>query len=476
VALAAIAAALAAIVVAATVDVTLNRAGKHSIQATTKARRHKWKKFSVFVSLWFDDANSCTQQKETMNFSQLGLTDAQLRACKSLGYTTPTPIQTKAIPVILSGADVIGCAETGTGKTAAFLLPIIQNMTAQKRPGVRVLVLAPTRELALQIQKNYSELNQVKTNESVLVIGGANIKTQIAALRRRATIVIATPGRLLDLTERGAINLSTIEVLVLDEADRMLDMGFLPAIRRVLAMLPTKRQTLLFSATMSSSIESLARSTMRQPKLVEVNPRGRAAQMVEQSAYSVSQENKTALLLDLLEREQKEESLEKVLVFTRTRRGSERLSHILKARNHRVNRIHADRSQPQREAALREFRDGRARVLVATDIAARGLDVDSVSHVINYDVPAVPEDYVHRVGRTGRAGKQGKAITIVTPVDELSMRGIERLIGQPVKRIVPEGFGGLQLSPGKSPSPGKSLATFARAYNPTVRSFRPRGR
>jgi ATP-dependent RNA helicase RhlE len=433
-------------------------------------------KFSVFVSLWFDDANSCTHKKETMNFSQLGLTDAQLRACKSLGYTTPTPIQTKAIPVILSGADVIGCAETGTGKTAAFLLPIIQNMTAQKRPGIRVLVLAPTRELALQIQKNYSELNHVKANESVLVIGGANIKTQIAALRRRATIVIATPGRLLDLTERGAINLSTIEVLVLDEADRMLDMGFLPAIRRVLAMLPTKRQTLLFSATMSSSIESLARSTMRQPKLVEVNPRGRAAQMVEQSAYSVSQENKTALLLDLLEREQKEESLEKVLVFTRTRRGSERLSHILKARNHRVNRIHADRSQPQREAALREFRDGRARVLVATDIAARGLDVDSVSHVINYDVPAVPEDYVHRVGRTGRAGKQGKAITIVTPVDELSMRGIERLIGQPVKRIVPEGFGGLQLSPGKSPSPGKSLATFARAYNPTVRSFRPRGR
>jgi ATP-dependent RNA helicase RhlE len=373
--------------------------------------------------------------------------------------------------MILSGADVIGCAETGTGKTAAFLLPIIQNLTGQKRPGVRVLVLAPTRELALQIQKNYTELNHVKANESVLVIGGADMKTQIAGLRRRASVVIATPGRLLDLTERGAINLSTAEVLVLDEADRMLDMGFLPAIRRVLAMLPAKRQTLLFSATMSSSIESLARSTMRQPKLVEVSPRGRAAQMVEQSAYSVSQENKTALLLDLLEREQKEESLEKVLVFTRTRRGSERLSHILKARNHRVNRIHADRSQPQREAALREFRDGRARVLVATDIAARGLDVDSVSHVINYDVPAAPEDYVHRVGRTGRAGKHGKAITIVTPVDELSMRAIERLIGQPVRRIVPEGFGGLQLL---SPGAGKSLAPFARRA--TVRSFRPRGR
>jgi ATP-dependent RNA helicase RhlE len=208
---------------------------------------------------------------------------------------------------------------------------------------------------------------------------------------------------------------------------------------------------------------------MRQPKLVEVSQRGRAAQMVEQAAYSVSQENKTALLLDLLEREQKEESLEKVLVFTRTRRGSERLSHILKARNHRVNRIHADRSQPQREAALREFRDGRTRVLVATDIAARGLDVDSVSHVINYDVPAAPEDYVHRVGRTGRAGKQGKAITIVAPVDELSMRAIERMIGQAVKRIVPEGFGGLQLA-----SSSKPFAPFAR--KPSVRSFRPRAR
>ena len=449
-------------------DVILNRAG-NQFKQILDLRDDSSRRLSVPDKL--DMKTVSRNKKETMNFSQLGLADAQLRSCETLGYTNPTPIQTKAIPVILSGADVIGCAETGTGKTAAFLLPIIQKLAAQKRPGVRVLVLAPTRELALQIQKNYTELNPVKANESVLVIGGANIRTQIADLRRRATIVIATPGRLLDLTERGAINLSTVEVLVLDEADRMLDMGFLPAIKRVLAMLPTKRQTLLFSATMSSSIESLARSTMRQPKLIEVNQRGRAAQMVEQAAYSVSQENKTALLLDLLEREQKEESLEKVLVFTRTRRGSERLSHILKARNHRVNRIHADRSQPQREAALREFRDGRARVLVATDIAARGLDVDSVSHVINYDVPAAPEDYVHRVGRTGRAGKQGKAITIVTPVDELSMRAIERLIGQVVKRIVPEGFGGLQLSVA---SPGKSFAPFAR--KPSVRSFRPRGR
>jgi ATP-dependent RNA helicase RhlE len=406
-----------------------------------------------------------------MDFSQLGLTGPQVRTCESLGYTTPTPIQTKAIPLILSGLDLIGCAETGTGKTAAFLLPIIQQISERPRPGIRVLVLAPTRELALQIQKNYTELNRVKSNRSVTVMGGANIRTQIGDLRRGAAVVIATPGRLLDLLERGAVNLSTVQVLVLDEADRMLDMGFLPAIRRVLARLPAKRQTLLFSATMSSSIESLARSTMTHPKLVEVNPRGRAAQMIEQTAYSVAQENKTALLLDLLERESRHESFERVLVFTRTRRGSERLSHILKARNHSVNRIHADRSQPQREAALREFRDGRARILVATDIAARGLDVDAVSHVINYDVPAAAEDYVHRIGRTGRAGTQGTAITIVTPVDELSMRAIERLTGQSVKRLVPTGFGGSKT---QVPTLAKPFASLTSSPRSSVRSFRPR--
>ena len=405
-----------------------------------------------------------------MNFSELGLTGTQLRACESLGYTIPTAIQAKAIPIVLRGEDLIGCAETGTGKTAAFLLPIIQKICERSRPGVRLLVLAPTRELALQIDQNYRELNRAKSNGSTIVMGGANIRNQMTELRRGSTAVIATPGRLLDLIERGAINLSSVEFLVLDEADRMLDMGFLPAIKRVLAKLPTKRQTLLFSATMSSSIESLARSTMKQPKLVEVNPRGRAAEMVEQTVYSVAQENKTALLLDLLERESEHESLERILVFTRTRRGSERLSHILKTRNHRVNRIHADRSQSQREAALRDFRDGRARVLVATDIAARGLDVDAVSHVINYDVPDVPENYVHRIGRTGRAGNRGKAITIVTPVDELSMRAIERLTGQQVKRVVPEGFGGLETP---TTSTANSFVPFARRTN-MVRSFRPR--
>jgi ATP-dependent RNA helicase RhlE len=402
-----------------------------------------------------------------MNFSQLGLAPAQVSACESLGYNTPTPIQRQAIPIVLSGHDVIGCAETGTGKTAAFLLPIIQRLSATNRPGLRVL--APTRELALQIHENYGALNRVKTNRGVLAIGGANIRTQLADLRRGAAVLIATPGRLLDLIERKAVQLSTVEVLVLDEADRMLDMGFLPAIRQVLSLLPAKRQTLLFSATMSSSIEQLARSTTKDPKLVEVSTRGRAAILVEQIAYYVPQESKTALLLELLEKER--DPFERVLIFTRTRRGAERLSHVLQARDHAVKRIHADRTQPQREAALRAFSEGRARVLVATDIAARGLDINAVSHVINYDVPGAPEDYVHRIGRTGRAGNQGKAITIVAPVDELSMRAIERLTGQSVRRIVPEGFA--RASEVTVMSPVKSSARLSPARS-SIRSFRPR--
>jgi len=382
---------------------------------------------------------------------------------ESLGYTVPTPIQHQTIPVILEGRGLIENNETGTGKTAAFLLPILQKLSDTRRPGVRVLVLAPTRELALQIQTNYNQLNTIKNNRSVILIGGANIKTQIADLRRGATVVVATPGRLLDLAERGVMNLSHVEVLVLDEADRMLDMGFLPAIRKVLSLVPEKRQTLLFSATLSPEIERLARSTMKEPKLVEVSKRGRPASLVEQTAYQVAAESKTALLLDLLERE----SFERVLVFARTRRSAERLSHILAARDHRVNRIHSDRSQPQREAALRGFRDGRTRVLIATDIASRGLDVDSVSHVINYDVPAAPEDYVHRIGRTGRAGNKGKAITIVTPVDELSLRAIEKLMGQTVKRIVPDGFGGRAVLPPTSKPIGRPTnSVFTRSFRP----------
>ncbi|HVF57622.1 MAG TPA: DEAD/DEAH box helicase [Pyrinomonadaceae bacterium] len=402
-----------------------------------------------------------------MDFSQLGLQPALVSVCESLGYTEPTPIQQQAIPVVLTGSDLIGCAETGTGKTAAFLLPTIQRMAERPRAGVRVLILAPTRELVSQIEASYRQLAPKKSPRCASVIGGASMSRQNDALRRGVGVVVATPGRLLDHIERGSINLSTVEVLVLDEADRMLDMGFWPSIRRVMAVLPAKRQTLLFSATMSSAIEEIARSTMQSPKLVEVSTRGRAPITVEQMAYPVAMESKTALLLDLLERER----FERVLVFTRTRRGAERLSHILEAREHRVNRIHADRTQPQREAALRGFKDGQTRVLVATDIAARGIDVDSVSHVINYDVPEAPEDYVHRIGRTGRAGNLGRAITLVTPVEELSMRAIERLTGQAVERVLLPAFGGDKNVFGGS---GKPSGPAKRAGVGGRRSFRPR--
>ena len=403
-----------------------------------------------------------------MNFSDLGLAPAQVSACESLGYNTPTPIQRQAIPVILNGRDIIGCAETGTGKTAAFLLPILQRLSGSFRPGLRVLVLAPTRELAVQIHDNYTALNREKNNRSVIAIGGASIRTQLSQLRRGAAVLIATPGRVLDLVDRGAVDLSTIEVLVLDEADRMLDMGFWPAIRRVISLLPAKRQTLLFSATMSSDIEQLARSTTKNPELVEVSTRGRAARLVDQIAYQIPLESKTALLLELLEKER--ERFERVLIFTRTRRGAERLSHVLRARDHSVKRIHADRTQSQRQEALRAFSEGRARVLVATDIAARGLDIDAVSHVINYDVPAAPEDYVHRVGRTGRAGSRGQAISMVAPADEFAMRAIERLTRQTIKRIVPEGF----ATQSSAVSAVKSHARVSSPRSSSIRSFRPR--
>jgi ATP-dependent RNA helicase RhlE len=404
-----------------------------------------------------------------MNFSQLGLANALVSVCESLGYNEPTPIQKQAIPVVLKGADLIGCAETGTGKTAAFLLPLIQRMSRKARPGVRVLILAPTRELATQIEAHYRALVP-KASRCVTLIGGANLRRQADVLRRGASVIIATPGRLLDHFERGALDFSTIEALVLDEADRMLDMGFWPSIKRVLGMLPKDRQTLFFSATMSPEIEKLARQTLNSPVLVEVSPRGTAAGTVEQTAYPVAIESKTALLLELLEKERDVKSFERVLVFTRTRRGAERLSHILQARDHNVNRIHADRTQPQRDAALRGFREGRTRVLVATDIAARGIDVDAVSHVINYDVPHSPEDYVHRIGRTGRAGNSGRAITLVTPVDEPSMRAIERLTGQQVERVLLPDFGGAvraNLAP-------KAFASVRMHGSVGRRSFRPR--
>lgn len=395
-----------------------------------------------------------------MNFSQLGLQPALERVCERLGYTEPTPIQQKAIPVVLENSDVIACAETGTGKTAAFLLPIIQQIIENKIVGLSVLVLAPTRELAVQIEQSCRELAP-KGIKSVALIGGAGYKKQTDGLRN-ANIVIATPGRLMDFMERGSVEFSLLKTLVLDEADRMLDMGFLPAIKRIVGKLPQKRQTLFFSATMSPEIEKIAFSMMNAPKFVEVSRRGKAAGTIEQIAYPVAAESKTALLLDLLERE----NFDRVLVFTRTRRAAERISHILEARQHKANRIHADRSQSQREAALKGFKNGNTRVLVATDIAARGIDVDQISHVINYDIPESPEDYVHRIGRTGRAGNKGRAITLMTSVEETTMRAIEKLTGQTVERVLLPNFGGQLNAPAAKSFSGSKGNTRRRSFSP----------
>jgi ATP-dependent RNA helicase RhlE len=402
-----------------------------------------------------------------MKFNDLGLTDALSRRCESLNFTEPTPIQTKAIPIILTGADLIGCAETGTGKTAAFLMPSIQKMMANNKPGVRVLVVAPTRELVSQIEEAYRQFAP-RNFACVSLIGGASMKNQCDRLRRGVSVIIATPGRLIDHLERGTVNLATIDTLVLDEADRMLDMGFLPAIRQILNKVPTSRQTLLFSATMPDSVKSLAYSIMNNPEIVEVSRRNVTAETIEQLAYPVAQASKTALLLNLLETN----DFERVIVFTRTKRSAENLSHIMTKREMKANRIHADRSQSQRESALRDFRLGKTRVLVATDIASRGIDVDLVSHVINYDVPEAPENYVHRVGRTGRAGNQGQAITLVAPGDELAMRGIERLTEQKLKRIVLPDFGGTETLGGAFSKPVTGGFIKTRSF----RSFRPRRR
>jgi ATP-dependent RNA helicase RhlE len=402
-----------------------------------------------------------------MNFSDLGLHVSQVRKCESLNFTEPTPVQKQAIPILLKGADLIACAETGTGKTAAFLLPAIEKLNEQAKPaGIRVLVIAPTRELVSQIEEAYNQLAPKKFACASL-IGGASMSRQCNALRRGVSVVVATPGRLFDHIERGTVNLSKIDTLILDEADRMLDMGFLPAIRKIIARIPQERQTMLFSATMSAPVKELARSIMNKPEIVEVSRLNKTAHTIEQVVYPVAPASKTALLLNLLE----SNNYERVIVFTRTRRGAERLAHILTARELKANRIHADRSQSQRESALREFREGKTQVLVATDIASRGIDVDAVSHVINYDVPEAPQDYVHRVGRTGRAGNQGQAITLVSPVEELAMRDIERLTEQKVKRVVLSDFGGAATAtasfyqPKKASGFGKSVGT---------RSFRPR--
>ncbi|MEO7658847.1 MAG: DEAD/DEAH box helicase [Pyrinomonadaceae bacterium] len=400
-----------------------------------------------------------------MSFKELGLLPFFTDKCEQLGFTEPTPIQEQAIPVLLQGGDIIACAETGTGKTAAFLLPILQQLTDNKnKPGTKVLVLSPTRELANQTEAA-CRVFAPKGVTCTAIIGGSGYKRQMDSLRRGANLIIATPGRLIDFMDQGLINFNGLTHLVLDEADRMLDMGFLPSIKRIVKVIPAKRQTLFFSATMSREIEHIAYSMLKDPTFIEVSPRGKAAGLIEQTAYPVAQQSKMPLLLDLLDKE----DFDRVLVFTRTKRGADRIAHILEKRSHKSNRIHGDRSQSQREAALRSFKSGHTNVLVATDVAARGIDIDSVSHVINYDIPEAPEDYVHRIGRTGRAGNKGRAITLFTIAEEHSMRAIERLTGERVERIVLPDFGGHNFV--EAAAPAKKRGVPARK---SFRSFGPR--
>lgn len=377
-----------------------------------------------------------------MKFNDFGLDADLLSACGRLGFDNPTPIQTQAIPAILKGKDVLACAETGTGKTAAFLLPVLNGLFNDRNSnGTKILILSPTRELAIQTETACRAFAG-KRVKCVAIIGGTGYSHQKAALSRGTEIVIATPGRLIDLMGQNYVDFASLSTLVLDEADRMLDMGFLPAIRKITAQLPNKRQTLLFSATMARQVERIAEEITSSPIRINVSRPGTVAAGVEQTAYPVAQEFKLTLLLELLEKE----NYQRVLIFTRTKRGADRIAHILERRAHRSKCIHSDRSQSQRSAALESFRNGSTRVLVATDVAARGIDIDSVSHVINYDVPAAAEDYVHRIGRTGRAGNTGRAITLMTAAEEHSMKAIERLTGKRVQRVILPNFGGLQNS------------------------------
>jgi ATP-dependent RNA helicase RhlE len=372
-----------------------------------------------------------------MSFSSLGLGPKLFQSISDAGYTQPTPIQSAAIPRILAGHDLIGIAQTGTGKTAAFVLPLLERIMARPRSrNARALVLAPTRELALQIDEHVRMLGRHLKVRCVTIFGGVGERPQIDSLRRGVDVIVATPGRLIDLMGSGHVNLRDIGIAVLDEADRMMDMGFLPQIRRVVKALPNDRQTLLFSATLSSDIEKITAEFLRSPETVEIGRRSNPVASVTQALYPVPKSRKVDLLAHLLG----DESLDSVLVFSRTKHGADKIVRKLQAQKVSAVALHSNRSQSQRVAALSAFKSGRARVLVATDIASRGIDVEGISHVVNFDFPMHPEDYVHRIGRTGRADAVGDAISFVTHDDEPYVRELEKMTRKTIDRKRIEGF------------------------------------
>ena len=369
-----------------------------------------------------------------MPFSKLGLSPQVIEGVTAAGYVEPTAIQLRAIPLVMAGRDLIGCAQTGTGKTAAFALPILSRLD---RHGVaRALVLEPTRELAAQVETAIRDYGRFTDLRMVVLFGGAGYGKQDQGLRQGADIVVATPGRLLDHLQRGTLKLNQIEILVLDEADRMLDMGFMPDVRRIVERCPRNRQTMLFSATIPPEIEQLVKWALRKPETVEIGQRRAPAETVTHALYPVANDQKQAILDELLKRT----DFDQVLIFCRTKHGADRVARKLQQQGHAVAVLHSNRTQSEREKALSGFRDGRYEVMVATDIAARGIDVQQISHVINYDVPHHPEDYVHRIGRTGRAQSVGDAFTIMTGEDVQEVAAIERFIGQKIPRVKLEGF------------------------------------
>jgi ATP-dependent RNA helicase RhlE len=364
------------------------------------------------------------------SFSDMHLSAPMLDAVARAGYTTPTPIQARAIGIALEGRDLIGCAQTGTGKTAAFAIPTIERLCAARAAaGARALVLAPTRELALQIAETFAVLGDARGVRTVTVIGGEAMGPQLAALARRPDVIVATPGRLIDHLERRSATLASVRIVVLDEADRMLDMGFEPQVTRILALTPLDRQTLCFSATMPEAVERLVRRHLSRPERVEVGAMAKPVAAVSQRLYTTDSHQKTPLLLRLLGQEQGQ-----TLVFTRTKHRADRLTRAVAAAGHRVTRLHADRTMSQRREALNGFRAGRYRVLVATDIAARGIDVPDIAHVVNFDLPHTAEDYIHRIGRTARAEATGQASSFAAPEERDQLRAIERHLGHPVPR------------------------------------------
>ncbi|MFD1063298.1 DEAD/DEAH box helicase [Winogradskyella litorisediminis] len=400
-----------------------------------------------------------------MSFQSLGLSAPILKAISKKGYETPSPIQAKAIPPVLDGKDVLASAQTGTGKTAGFTLPLLHLLSkedAHRRRNVRALILTPTRELAAQIYANVKDYSEFLDIRSAVIFGGVNQKPQVSNLKRGIDVLVATPGRLLDLESQGLLSLKDVEIFVLDEADRMLDMGFLRDIERVMKLIPSKRQNLMFSATFSKDIKKLAYSILNNPVQVEATPENTAVEVIEQKVYRVAKTKKTGLIIKLIS----EGDWQQVLVFTRTKHGANRLTKKMVSSGITAAAIHGNKSQGARTKALAGFKTGKIRVLVATDIAARGLDIPLLPHVINFELPNISEDYVHRIGRTGRAGASGEALSLVSADETSFLKGIEKLIGQKIPVDIIEGF---------EPDPNASTEPIKQGQNRQRSQGRPQG-